>query len=48
MGVLAAPRIHAPAAAVRRSRGAEQRFEEIAVILETAAGAGSWATELKA
>src|ERR1022692_239449 len=48
MGVLAASRIDAPAAAVRRSRGAEQRFEEIAVIRVTGTGAGPWAAELKA
>src|ERR1022692_5109432 len=43
MGVLAASRVDAPAAAVSRSRGAEQGFEEIAVIRETAGAAGGFA-----
>ena len=46
MVILAAPRVDAAAAALRRSRGAEQGFEEIAAIRETA-GAGPRAAELK-
>ncbi len=46
MVILAASRVDAAAAALRRSRGAEQGFEEIAVIRETA-GAGPRAAELK-
>src|ERR1700687_384450 len=48
MGVLAASGVDALAAAARRSGGAEQRLEEIAVIRITGTGAGPWTAELKA